>query len=146
MKVVMVFGAFDGLHPGHLDFFRQAKEHGDSLVVSVGRDRNVEKIKHKKTLFSEAERLDIVGELKIVDNAVLGAEEDFFEHIKQHAPDVICLGYDQWASDVMVRKELDRVGLTKTDVVRLKPFDPLRAKSTVMKEKSGEFTGFAVKK
>ena len=44
----MVFGAFDGLHPGHLDFFRQAKEYGDTLVVSVGTDKNVEKIKGKK--------------------------------------------------------------------------------------------------
>ena len=45
MKVVMVFGAFDGFHPGHLDFFKQARAYGDILVVSVGTDRNVEKIK-----------------------------------------------------------------------------------------------------
>jgi len=36
MKKVMCFGAFDGLHPGHLDFFRQAKRYGDFLIVSVG--------------------------------------------------------------------------------------------------------------
>lgn len=142
----MVFGAFDGLHAGHLDFFRQAKEHGDSLVVSVGRDSNVERIKHKKTLFSESERLDLVRELKIVDNSVLGAKEDFFEHVKQYAPDVICLGYDQWASDTMVRRELDKIGLINTEVVRLKPYDPVRAKSTIMKQKSGEFKRFVEEK
>lgn len=142
MKVVMVFGAFDGIHPGHLDFFRQAKEHGDNLVVSVGLDKNVEKIKGKKPLFNQDERLDLVRQLKIVDNAVLGAQDDFFEHVKQYAPDVICLGYDQWASDTMVRRELSKVGLSKTDVVRLTPHDPTRAKSTIMKQKSVEFKRF----
>ena len=44
MKSVLVFGAFDGLHPGHLDFFLQAKKFGDHLIVSVGTDKNVEKI------------------------------------------------------------------------------------------------------
>ena len=37
-KRVVVFGIFDGIHEGHRDFFRQAKEHGDELVVIVGRD------------------------------------------------------------------------------------------------------------
>lgn len=143
MKVVMVFGAFDGIHPGHLDFFRQAKEHGESLVVSVGLDKNVEKIKGKKPLFNQDERLDLVRQLKIVDNAILGAVDDFFQHVKQYSPDVICLGYDQWASDTMVKRELGKVGLTKTEVVRLMPFDPARAKSSIMKQKSAEFKHFA---
>ena len=45
MKKVMVFGTFDGLHEGHLDFFRQAREYGDYLIVAVARDVNVKKIK-----------------------------------------------------------------------------------------------------
>lgn len=135
----MVFGAFDGLHPGHLDFFRQAKEHGDTLLVSVGLDRNVEKIKGRKPLFNDHERLEMIRALKIVDNAVLGAQDDFFDHIKMYAPDVIALGYDQWASDSMVRRELDKVGLKKTQIVRLKPYHVDRAKSTFVKEKSVDF-------
>ena len=142
MKVVMCFGAFDGLHPGHLDFFRQAKALGDSLIVSVGRDYNVEKIKHKRPLFNEEERLDMIRQLKIVDNAVLGAVDDFFDHIKEYLPDVLCLGYDQWASDTLVRRELDKVGLKKTEVVRLKPHNHLKAKSTILKQKSEEFKKF----
>lgn len=142
MKVVMCFGAFDGLHPGHLDFFRQAKALGDSLIVSVGRDYNVEKIKHKRPLFNEEERLDMIRQLKVVDNAVLGTIDDFFDHIKEYSPDVVCLGYDQWASDTLVRRELDKVGLKKTEVVRLKPHNHLKAKSTILKQKSDEFKKF----
>lgn len=139
MKVVMVFGAFDGLHPGHLSFFNQAKKFGDTLIVSVGRDKNVEKIKGKKPLFREEERLAVIRQLKIVDSAVLGAIDDFFEHIKDCNPDVVCLGYDQWASDDLVREELAKVGLENVEIYRLEPYDSSRAKSTIVKKKSEDF-------
>ncbi len=139
-KKIMVFGAFDGLHPGHLDFFRQAKEYGDYLVVSLGTDKNVEKTKGKSPLFGEKERLDLIKQLRIVDKAVLGSEGDYFLHIFQHAPDVICLGYDQWAQEDHVRRELDQVGLSKTEIYRLRPYEVTRAKSTILKKKSVEFS------
>ena len=139
MKVVMVFGAFDGLHPGHLDFFKQAKGYGDTLVVSVGLDKNVEKIKGKKPLFNHEERLHLVRNCRYVDNAVLGAAEDFYQHIKNYKPDVICLGYDQWAKEDELRGELNKIGLGKTDIVRLKSYEAYRAKSSIIKQKSVDF-------
>jgi cytidyltransferase-like protein len=140
MKKVMVFGAFDGLHSGHLHFFRQAKKYGDTLLVSVGTDKNVEKIKGKKPVLSEKERVDLISQLKIVDSVILGAETDYFLHIKKHMPDVICLGYDQWAQEGNVRKGLDDIGLTKTEIYRLESYEPTRAKSTILKKKSAEFS------
>jgi FAD synthetase len=139
MKKIMVFGAFDGLHPGHLDFFRQAKKYGDWLIVSVGTDKNVERIKGRKPLFSQKERFDLVSQLNIVDKVVLGAEKDFYSHIKKYSPNVICLGYDQWASEDEVESELLRVGLTKTKVARLKPYKINKAKSTQLKRRSVDF-------
>ena len=39
----MVFGTFDGLHKGHLNFFKQAKKLAQKsfLIVSIARDLNV---------------------------------------------------------------------------------------------------------
>lgn len=139
MKKIMVFGAFDGLHPGHMNFLEQAKKLGDYLIVSVGTDKNVEAIKGKAPLFSQEERLGLVSALSIVNIAVLGAEKDFYKAIKSYSPDVICLGYDQWASEEDVYRELSGVGLTKTKVVRLKPFAKDRAKSTIVKKESVDF-------
>lgn len=139
MKIVMVFGAFDGLHPGHLDFFKQAKQYGDMLIVSVGTDLNVQSIKGKKPLFTQNERLSLVDACKIVDRAVLGSEDNFFENIKSYEPDVICLGYDQWAKEEDVKEELKNVGLIKTEVYRLKPYEKNRAKSTIAKAQSVDF-------
>ena len=135
----MVFGAFDWLHPGHLDFFKQAKKFGDYLIVSVGTDQNVERIKEKAPLFNQQERLDLVSAVGIVDKVILGAEEDFYAEIKRYSPDVICLGYDQWASEGEVRRGLDKVGLIKTKVIRLKPHKFERAKSTIVKKNSVDF-------
>ena len=47
MKKVIVFGTFDILHQGHLDFFRQAKQYGDYLIVAVAHDENVKKSRPK---------------------------------------------------------------------------------------------------
>lgn len=145
MKKVMVFGAFDGLHPGHFDFFKQALHRAGSgqakkyLIVSVGTDKNVQRLKGKRALFSQEERLALVRGCRIVDQAVLGAEKDFYKHIRQYSPDVICLGYDQWASVKDVKEGLAAVGLLRTQVVRLRPYKPLIAKSTLVKKKSVEF-------
>lgn len=135
----MVFGAFDGLHPGHLDFFKQAKKYGDFLIVSVGTDKNVQKIKGKKPLFNQRERLSLVKSCELIDMAVLGAETDFYTHIKQFKPNVICLGYDQWANEKEVERELTRVGMTKTKIVRLKPYLEKKAKSTIVKNHSVDY-------
>lgn len=135
----MCFGAFDGLHPGHLDFFRQAKKYGNYLIVSVGTDRNVKKIKGKKPLFNQEQRLQLVTQCRMVDRSVIGAEKDFFKEIKKYMPDVICLGYDQWVTVEDVKAELARVGLTKTKVIRLKPHLASRAKSTIVKNNSVDY-------
>src|SRR3989344_3182506 len=139
MKLVMVFGAFDGLHPGHLDFFKQAKKYGDKLLVSVGTDGNVEKIKGKKPLFSQTERLALVDNCRIVDKAVIGAEDNFFENIASYEPDVICLWYDQWAKEEDVKEGLKDVGLTSCKAFRLKTYEEKRAKSTIIKRESVDF-------
>jgi len=135
----MVFGAFDGIHPGHIDFFKQAKKLGDFLCVSVGTDKNVKAIKGRKAHFNQAERLGLVTSIKQVDEAILGAEKDFYKEIKKHSPDVICLGYDQWANEEDVRKELKKVGLNNILVIRLKPYKETKAKSTIVKKRSVDY-------
>ena len=95
-KKVMVFGVFDRLHPGHLDFLRQAREHGDELIVVVARDRAVMELKNKTPFHSEAERLAAVQDVPEVTHAVLGDEvQGSYGVIAAHKPDVICVGYDQ---------------------------------------------------
>ncbi len=95
-KRVVVFGIFDGVHEGHRDFFRQAKEKGDELVVVVGRDSVALALKGKKPKYSETERVALLQKEPLVSKAVLGDEElSTYKILEQLKPDVICFGYDQ---------------------------------------------------
>ena len=49
MKRVICFGTFDHLHPGHLNYFQQAKELGDYLIVVIV--ANLKTLHFKQTLY-----------------------------------------------------------------------------------------------
>lgn len=129
MRKVIVFGTFDVLHPGHLDFFRQAKKHGDFLVAVVARDSNVKKIKGKSPASSERRRLLDVYNVPEVDLAVLGYREDPYKVIEEQKPDIICLGYDQDSYSEGLDKELEKRGIS-AEIKRMKPHKEHKYKSS----------------
>jgi FAD synthetase len=94
MKRVLVGGTFNILHPGHVFFLGKARGYGDHLTVVVANDKNV--LERKGFLvFSSEERSEMVGNLKQVDNVIVGDEKDLFRVVEEERPDVIVLGYDQ---------------------------------------------------
>ena len=129
----MVYGTFDVLHPGHLNFLRQAKKLGDFLIVSVARDVNAKKFKGFYPVFSERERLEIIKSLKMVDKAVLGDSGYYLKHTLRENPDIIALGHDQHAYEKHLRRDVDQ-GKLKAKIVRLKPYKAKRFKSTIYKQ------------
>jgi len=130
MTKVMCTGTFDILHQGHLDYFRQAKQLGDYLVVVVARDSNA--IKEGKQLrFKEKERLEHVASQKIVDKAVLGNEGDKLKIVEQEKPDVICLGYDQ-GDEEKLKEALAKRGISPR-IVKAQAYHPEKYKSSLLK-------------
>jgi len=88
----MAFGTFDLLHPGHLHYLKKARALGSKLIVVVARDENVFRLKGKKPLNAEVERLKAVQQLEMVDEAVLGDREmRNWNIIKRFHPTVIAL-------------------------------------------------------
>lgn len=132
----MVFGTFDGLHKGHLDFFKQAKKlrKNSVLVVSIARDINVQKIKKNKPVFSELERKKLIEGCGLADKVVLGGRGNYMLHIKKEKPDIIALGYDQNNYVESLVNDLERAGLP-TQVVRLKPYKEHIYKNSLLKKK-----------
>ena len=129
---VLVFGTFDGLHEGHKDFFRQAKEHGGHLTVVVGRDSTVQRVKNKPPKISEQKRLKTVGDCELVNEAVLGNEgNDPYKIIKEINPDIICLGYDQTHFTEKLEEKIEEMGLD-IKVKRLKAYKPEVYKSSII--------------
>jgi FAD synthetase len=132
----MIFGTFDMVHPGHENFFVQArkltkKNTEPYLIVSLAREKNVRRIKGKTPTQSEQDRKKLLSRHNLIDKVVLGAIGNHIPHIVKQNPDVIALGYDQTAYVQGLRTALSAAGL-KTKIVRLKPFHPEKYKTSLL--------------
>ncbi len=96
-KTVITFGTFDVFHVGHLRVIQRAAALGDRLVVGVSADALNEKKKGRRPVFSEAERLEIVGSLKAVDEVFVEESlEQKRDYILEHKADILVMG-DDWS-------------------------------------------------
>jgi FAD synthetase len=107
MVKVMATGTFDILHMGHIYFLKEAKKLGDELVVIVACDSTVRKLKHEPVT-PEKMRLQIISELKIVDDAFLGQKDDIYKIVEEIKPDIIALGYDQIHNEKIISQNLKK--------------------------------------
>ncbi len=97
VRTVITFGTFDVFHVGHLRIIERARSHGDRLVVGVSADELNLRKKNRAPVFSEAERLAIVGALKPVDEVFLEESLELKrEYIEKYGADVLVMG-DDWA-------------------------------------------------
>jgi FAD synthetase len=133
MKKILVTGTFDILHPGHLHFLTQARKKGDVLIVVVARDKTVRTIKNRVPLHAEKQRAANLRRQHLADRVVLGHLGDKYKIIEQIKPDIICLGYDQWAFTQNLESELAQRGLHPS-IIRLKAFKPHQYKSSLLRK------------
>ncbi len=129
----MVFGTFDIFHPGHRDFFQQAKKHGGYLVVVVARDETVKQVKEQKPTNNEQKRKEVIQRSGLADEVVLGNLEDKYAVIEKYKPDVICLGYDQDFFIDKLKEKLEEFKMEETRIFRLEPFESEKYKSSILK-------------
>ena len=134
-KLVMVFGTFDYLHAGHENLFRQAREHGEEIVAILARDKTVRTIKGLSPDHNEKERMTNLKATGWADKVVLGDPKDKTKVIKLYRPDVIALGYDQFAFTYLLDKLLIDLNLDAL-IIRLKPYRPDMYKSSLLREKN----------
>ena len=121
MVRVMATGVFDLLHLGHVFFLKEAKKLGDELVVVVATDKTAKELKHDPVTPQDL-RVQLVAELKPVDKAVLGYEDDRYRIVKELKPDIIALGFDQKHDEQRIRNDLKEMGMD-VKVIRLEPFE-----------------------
>ena len=120
MVKVMATGTFDLLHTGHIYYLKEAKKLGDKLVVVVATDSTVRRLKHEP-INPEEVRLNLIKELKLVDEAYLGHEDDMYKIVEEIKPDIIALGFDQIHDEDKIKSELKKRKLS-ADVARLTEF------------------------
>ena len=92
-KIVLCHGAFDLIHPGHLDHFEKAKKLGDILVVTITSDRFIKKGIHNP-FFKEDIRLKNLQQIKIVDYCFIVNEPSATSVINVLKPNFYCKGIE----------------------------------------------------
>lgn len=106
-KLVLCHGAFDFVHPGHLDHFDEAKKFGDILIVTITSDKFIKKSIHNP-FFDEQTRLKNLRQIKIVDYCFIVNEPTGVSVIETLKPNIYCKGieYKNLKNDNNLKKEL----------------------------------------
>ena len=137
LKVVLVGGVFDLIHPGHIHTLKAAKAEGDVLVVVVAMQSTAQKIKKERKIYhDESLRKELVSSLNFVDLVLIGREGTLYDTVEYVKPDVIALGYDQAHGEKDVAENCKRRNLN-VHVIRLSTPIP-GSKSSKMKEEMGD--------
>jgi glycerol-3-phosphate cytidylyltransferase len=94
-RTVITFGTFDVLHVGHVRVLERARALGDRLVVGVSADElNVSK-KGRASVFSQDERLEIVGSLRVVDEVFVEESLELKrDYVLKYGATVLAMGND----------------------------------------------------
>ena len=73
--IVLVTGGFDPIHPGHIEYFKAAKELGDELHVGLNSDEWLTR-KKGRPFMKLKDRVSIIESLSIVDRVISFDDSD----------------------------------------------------------------------
>jgi len=97
---VAVSGGFDPLHVGHINFLKEARDYGDTLLVILNNDNWLKK-KKGFVFMSENDRKEILKALRYVDDVKISFHDEnpkdmsVCTELEVFHPDVFCLGGDK---------------------------------------------------
>jgi FAD synthetase len=141
LKIVLVGGVFDLIHPGHIHTLKAAKAQGDVLIVVVARTSTAIKLKKDRKIYhDENQRKELVSSLNFVDLAVIGREGTLYDTVEYVKPDIIALGYDQFHSEKDIAKNCQKRNLN-VRVIRLNTPVPGTKSSKIKDELGDSFYG-----
>ena len=115
MKRIITFGTFDVLHIGHVNILERARALGDYLIVGVSSDELNLKKKGRRPIYSQEDRLKIIGSLRFVDRVFTEESlEQKAEYILEHQADVLVMGDDWKGGFDDMRRHCEVVYLPRT--------------------------------
>ena len=100
-KIVLGYGHFSAIHPGHIRYLKEAKELGDTLIVAIKPDSQ-----ENSYPFTAKERAATVANIDCVDQVFIIDSQGIKGAIAAVMPDTILLGKELQGSS-LVTHELD---------------------------------------
>ncbi|MET0153908.1 MAG: D-glycero-beta-D-manno-heptose 1-phosphate adenylyltransferase [Candidatus Binatia bacterium] len=107
--IVFTNGCFDLLHLGHVRSLREARRHGDRLVVGLNSDASVRRLGKgsDRPVLPEDDRAEMLAALDMVDYVSIFDEDTPLELIRATEPDVLAKGGD-WSESAIVGADFVR--------------------------------------
>jgi D-beta-D-heptose 7-phosphate kinase/D-beta-D-heptose 1-phosphate adenosyltransferase len=110
-RVIFTNGCFDLIHPGHVNYLRQARRLGDVLIVALNSDRSVRELKgEKRPILNQDERAEVVAALSCVDYVTIFDDPTPREVIASLLPDTLVKGGDWGIDQIVGREEVEAAG------------------------------------
>lgn len=98
-------GVYDLFHAGHLNILQKAKSQCDYLIVGVNTSEGTYRYKNKRPIVDDEDRLDVVRNIKCVDEAHLVENNSKAEALERFNYDVIFVGDDHKGEPTWVELE-----------------------------------------
>jgi len=89
-EIVLAYGHFSSIHPGHIRYLQNAKSFGRNLFIALRGDKD--KPKSEKYIFSMKERSESLALLNIADLLISLENDELDELLKILKPKVLILG------------------------------------------------------
>lgn len=94
-KIVFTNGCFDVLHVGHTKLLKEARSHGDVLILGLNADVSIRALKgSSRPINNESDRAEILSHIPYVDYIVFFGENTPCNLISELKPDVHVKGGD----------------------------------------------------
>lgn len=95
MKIGVIAGNFDVIHPGYMRMFKECKKYCDKFFVLLHEDPSVERLEKLRPILSLEERREILLGIRYIDGVLnYKTEKDLHSLLKFVNPHVRFLGSD----------------------------------------------------
>ena len=110
MKIGIIAGAFDTIHPGYMYMLCKAKDYCDYLVVCLQTDPTIERPNKLKPILTWDERYSILSGIRYIDEITqYTTEADLTNYLKNNHCHVRILGDDYVGKVVTGQEYSDQV-------------------------------------
>ena len=117
-KLVQCHGVFDLFHVGHLRHMRFAKSQGDILIVSITKDKFINK-GTGKPVFNEDLRAELISSIEHVDYVYVSESQTAIDVINLVKPNIYCKGIEYKNKQNDLTKKIDLEIIHKGRKIRI---------------------------
>jgi rfaE bifunctional protein nucleotidyltransferase chain/domain len=120
-KTIWTNGCFDIIHAGHIELFKYAKSHGDTLFVGIDSDERVKSLKgESRPINSQADRKSVLESIRYIDKVFV------FDSVSRMEKILIDNGVDL----IVIGDEYKGRPITGEEICKIDFFEKIPGKST----------------